>query len=324
MSEASIQRLPARGRADNIIVFASFAVLMLVVVPLALGGVGYWLTVLTTCALLSLGGLGVWLTFSIGRINIAQGAFALVGGYVTAILSTRFAVPFWLCLPVSILVAAAVGGLIGWPILRLKGVYFAMLTLSLTATAQLVFLNGGGITNGSQGINNIPRPPILTGNLRFYLASILLLLIGIAITWRFASSRIGQIFRSMRQNEELAWSLGIDVAHYRLVAFVVSSALGGATGAMFAVFQQSIFPSSYSVGDSINFMLYCFLGSLEYVWGPVFGAFLLIVTFQLLSSMQQYQTLLYGIFMIACMLFRPNGLLSLLPVLARPLRRQAS
>ena len=97
---------------------------MLVVVPLALDGAGYWLTVLTTCALLSLGGLGVWLTFSIGRINIAQGAFALVGGYVTAILSTRFAVPFWLCLPVSILAAAAIGGLIGWPILRLQGRLF--------------------------------------------------------------------------------------------------------------------------------------------------------------------------------------------------------
>ena len=177
------------------------------------------------------------------------------------------------------------GGLIGWPILRLKGVYFAMLTLSLTSTAQLVFLNGGGITHGAQGINNIPRPASLPGILPFYLASITLLLIGIAVTWRFANSRIGHIFRSMRQNEDLAWSLGIDVARYRLIAFMVSSALGGTTGAMFAVFQQSIFPSSYSVGDSINFMLYCFLGSLDYVSGPVFGAFLLIIAFQLLSGM---------------------------------------
>lgn len=324
MSDVSIQPAPVKSRANGIITFAGFAVLMLVAVPLALRGFGYWLTVLTTCALLSVGGLGVWLTFSIGRINIAQGAFALIGGYVTAILSTRFATPFWLCLPLSILVAAAVGGLIGWPILRLKGVYFAMLTLSLTSTAQLAFLNGGGITHGAQGINNIPRPASLPGILPFYLASIALLLIGIAVTWRFANSRIGHIFRSMRQNEDLAWSLGIDVARYRLIAFMVSSALGGTTGAMFAVFQQSIFPSSYGVGDSINFMLYCFLGSLDYVCGPVFGAFLLIITFQLLSGMQQYQTLLYGVFMIACMLLRPNGLLSLLPELARPLRRQVS
>jgi len=105
---------------------------MLLVVPLLLAGQGYWLTVLTTAALLAFGSLGVWLTFSIGRINIAQGAFALIGGYVVAILGTRYNVSFWLSLPLAVLVAMAVATLVGWPILRLRGVYFAMITLSLT------------------------------------------------------------------------------------------------------------------------------------------------------------------------------------------------
>jgi len=296
--------------------FALFAAVMLLVVPLLLAGQGYWLTVLTTAALLAFGSLGVWLTFSIGRINIAQGAFALIGGYVVAILGTRYDLSFWLSLPLAVLVAMAVATLVGWPILRLRGVYFAMITLSLTEVASLAFLNGGSFTAGASGITSIPRPALLSSSLSIYLASAILLLIGIALAWRFAASPAGAVFRSLRQGEELAASLGINIAHYRLLAFVVSSGMGGAAGAMFAAFQQNIFPTSYTVNDSVNFMLYCFLGGLQSVAGPVVGAFLLVIAFQLLGAIQRFQALLYGVFMIAAMLFLPNGLMSLPQVLA--------
>jgi len=301
--------------------FALFAAVMLLAVPLALAGQGYWLTVLTTAALLAFGSLGVWLTFSIGRINIAQGAFALIGGYVVAILGTRYHVSFWLALPLAVLVSMLVATLVGWPILRLRGVYFAMITLSLTEVASLAFLNGGGFTAGASGITSIPRPALLSSSLAIYIASALLLLAGIVIAWRFAVSPAGAVFRSLRQGEELAASLGIDIARYRLLAFVASSGMGGAAGAMFAAFQQNIFPTSYTVNDSVNFMLYCFLGGLQSVAGPVVGAFLLVIAFQLLSAIQKYQALLYGIFMIAAMLFLPNGLMSLPRVLAARRRR---
>ena len=301
--------------------FALFAAVLLLAVPLALAGQGYWLTVLTTAALLAFGSLGVWLTFSIGRINIAQGAFALIGGYVVAILGTRYHVSFWLALPLAVLVSMLVATLVGWPILRLRGVYFAMITLSLTEVASLAFLNGGSFTAGASGITSIPRPALLSSSLAIYIASALLLLAGIVIVWRFAVSPAGAVFRSLRQGEELAASLGIDIARYRLLAFVASSGMGGAAGAMFAAFQQNIFPTSYTVNDSVNFMLYCFLGGLQSVAGPVVGAFLLVIAFQLLSAIQRFQALLYGIFMIAAMLFLPNGLMSLPHILAARRRR---
>ncbi len=302
--------------------FALFAAALLLAVPLALAGQGYWLTVLTTAALLAFGSLGVWLTFSIGRINIAQGAFALIGGYVAAILATRYHVSFWLALPLAVLTAMAIATLVGWPILRLRGVYFAMITLSLTEVASLAFLNGGSFTEGASGITSIPRPALLSSSLAIYLASALLLLAGIVIAWRFAVSPAGAVFRSLRQGEELAASLGIDIARYRLLAFVVSSGMGGAAGAMFAAFQQNVFPTSYTVNDSVNFMLYCFLGGLQTVAGPVVGTFLLVIAFQLLSAIQRFQALLYGIFMIAAMLFLPNGLMSLPQVLGQRRRRR--
>jgi branched-chain amino acid transport system permease protein len=87
--------------------------------------------------------------------------------------------------------------------------------------------------------------------------------------------------------------------------------MGGIGGAFFAAFHQNIYPATYTISDSVNFMLYCFLGGLSYIFGPVVGAFLLVITFELLHAVQEYQTLIFGILMIACMLWLPNGILSL-------------
>ena len=291
--------------------FVAAGLAYIVLVPLLLGGRPYWLNVLTNASVLSFASLGVWVTFSIGRVNIAQGAFAMIGGYTTAILSTRYGISWWLCLPISAAVSAVIGAAIGWPILRLRGVYFAMVTLSLTEAVRLAFLNGGDFTQGATGIVNIPRPAGIDSPVAFFVLAAVLLVIGVAAVWRLGNSRLGWVFRSMRQNEDLASSIGIDVARYRVIAFAFCCAMGGIAGAFFAAFHQNIYPASYSVANSINFMLYCFLGGLDFVLGPIVGAFLLVIAFELLGALQQYQALLYGILMIAVMLFLPNGLLSL-------------
>jgi branched-chain amino acid transport system permease protein len=304
--------------------FAALVVILLVVIPIILGRSPYYITVLTNAAVLAFISLGVWVTFSIGRMNLAQGAFALVGGYVTAILSTRYGVSFWLCLPLSGLASAILGALVGWPVLRLKGVYFAMITLSLTEAIRLLALNGGVVTKGATGIVSIPRPgaiglfgltivPEFNGAdpLPFYFLASALLLLGIVGVWRLSTSRLGWVFRSLRQNEDLATSIGINVAKYRVIAFAICCFMGGIGGAFFAAYHQNIYPATYTIADSVNFMLYCFLGGLGYILGPVVGAFLLVIAFELLHAVQDYQTLIYGILMIACMLWLPNGILSL-------------
>jgi branched-chain amino acid transport system permease protein len=290
---------------------AVFVLIALAAIPVLLRDQPYFLNVLTNASALAFISLGVWVTFSIGRINIAQGAFAMIGGYTTAILSTRYGLSFWLCLPLSALIAAGIGALIGWPILRLKGVYFAMITLSLTEAVRLAFLNGGEFTQGATGIVNIPRPAGINSPVAFYMLAVVLLLLGLLAVWRLSTSRIGWVFRSLRLNEELASSIGIDIARYRVLAFAFSCALGGLGGAFFAAFLQNIYPASYSVIDSVNFMLYCFLGGLDYVLGPVAGAFVLVIGFEILHELQQYQSLMYGVLMILVILWLPNGILSL-------------
>lgn len=314
--------LPGSGRlldgTRGLLAIVLLAVFLYAVIPLVFSGRAYWFNVMTNAALLSFASLGVWITFAIGRVNIGQGAFALLGGYTSAILSTTYGLSFWLCLPISALAAGLAGFLIGWPLLRLRGIYFAMVTLSLTEAVRLLFLNTLGASGG--GILNIPRPAGLSTPLAFYLFAATLLLAGYLAVWRLANSRIGWVFRSMRENEELTMSIGIDIARYRVLAFVLCSAMGGVAGACFAALQQNIYPATYTVSDSINFMLYCFLGGLDYALGPIVGAFGLVMAFELLRSIQEYQALLYGVLMIVVMLFLPNGLLSIGTLLRRGAR----
>ena len=115
----------------------------------------------------------------------------------------------------------------------------------------------------------------------------------------------------MRQNEDLAESIGINVAKYRILAYAVCCAFGGMGGSFFAAYLQNIYPSTYSVTDSVYFMLYCFLGGLDFIFGAVAGAFLLVISFELLHDLQEYQALIYGLVMISFILWLPNGILSL-------------
>ena len=299
-----------------------------VLVPAFIALTGRWdfYYTLTSVALLSVGAAGVWLTFHIGRINIGQGAYALVGGYVSAILVMKAGVSFWATLPLAGIACAAVSVVIGLPILRLRGVYFAMVTLVLTEVARLTAL-ALPVTNGAKGITSIPLPGELSilgltivpdfaslanPKLAFYLLAAVLMVLTYFVLWRIVNSRLGHLCRSLQQNEELAASIGVNTAMLRVLAYSISSFFGGIAGAMFVAISQSIYPSSFVVTDSVNFMLYCFLGGLGYVFGPMLGTFLLYFGWDLLSVAKQYQLLIYSGAMIALMLVLPNGVLSLL------------
>jgi len=208
-------------------------------------------------------------------------------------------------------VAGLAGAVIGSFILKLRGIYFSMLTICLTEGIRLAFLNGGSLTQGSKGITGLPQPFEGDSPLPMYYLSLALLAFGLLVTWRVHGSRVGRIFRAMRLNEDLAESFGTHVWRYRVLAFSIACALGGLGGSYFAVFTQSIYPQSFTVEHSIYYMLFCFLGGLEFVSGAMVGAFALTILFELLSEFQQYQTLVYGVLMIGVILLLPNGLMAL-------------
>ena len=133
-----------------------------------------------------------------------------------------------------------------------------------------------------------------------------------AVLWRIVNSRLGHLCRSLQQNEELAASIGVNIAYLRVLVYAISSFFGGISGVVFVAISQSIYPSSFVVTDSVNFMLYCFVGGLSYVAGPMVGTLLLYFGWDLLTVAKDYQMLIYSSAMIALMLVLPNGVLSLL------------
>lgn len=317
----------AMTRSMKIAPIAALLAVVFVAVPvlISMSGRTDLFYTFTSVALLSIASAGVWLTFYIGRINIGQGAYALMGGYVSAILVVTYGWSFWLTLPVAGLFCAAASVLIGLPILRLRGVYFAMVTLVLTEVARLLAL-ALPITNGAKGMVSIPLPGALSAfgltiipdfatlhnaRLAFYLLAVALMVLCFAVVYRLVHSRVGKLCQSLQQNEELASSIGVNIAYLRVVAYAVSSFFGGVAGAIFAAISQSIYPSSFTVTDSVNFMLNCFLGGLGYVFGPMLGTLVLYFGWDLLFQTGRFQLLIYSTLMIVLMLFLPNGLLSL-------------
>jgi branched-chain amino acid transport system permease protein len=315
------------NRNAKILAVAAYLLAVFVVIPLLIGATGrkdlYY--TLTSVALLSIASAGVWLTFFIGRINIGQGAYALMGGYASAILVMSYGVSFWWTLPIAGAFCAVASILIGLPILRLRGVYFAMVTLVLTEVTRLLAL-ALPITSGAKGITSIPLPGALSifgmplipdfatmqnPRIAFYYLAAALMTACFAGMHRLVNSRIGHICMSLQQNEELASSIGVNIAYLRLIAYAISSFLGGISGAVFVAVTQSVYPSSFTVTDSVNFMLNCFLGGLGYVFGPMLGTLVLYFGWNLLFETGKFQLLIYSTLMILLMLILPNGILSL-------------
>lgn len=312
----------------NLAAVAAFLLAVYLGIPAAIsfsGRLDLYYT-LTAVALLSIASAGVWLTFYIGRINIGQGAYALVGGYVSALLVTQMGVSFWWSLPLAGLFCAALAVLIGLPILRLRGVYFAMVTLVLTEVGRLAAL-ALPFTNGAKGITSIPLPgelnvlgltlipdfgTLANPKLGFYFMAVTMMTLAYAVLWRIVNSRLGHLCRSLQQNEELAASIGVNTAYLRVLAYAISSFFGGIAGASFVAISQSLYPSSFQVTDSVNFMLNCFLGGLGFVFGPMLGTLLLYFGWDLLFATGRFQLLIYSSLMIVLMLVLPNGVLSLL------------
>lgn len=303
-------------------------VFLLVIIPVILLVIqrNDFLYGITSVAILATISAGVWLSFYMGRINMGQGAYALIGAYTTAVLVVQYDISFWIALFVSGFVAAFFSILIGLPILRLRGVYFSMVTLTLTEVVRLIAIALVPLTNGPRGITNIPLPGELSlfgitlipdfatlqnSKIAFYYLAVVVMIVAFAIVYRLVNSRTGILLKSLQQNEELASSFGVNIAYLRVISYAISSFLGGIGGAIFINLTQSVYPTTFQVADSINYMLYTFLGGLAYVFGPILGAFVLYFSWDMLFIFKEYQLLIYSSIMILLMLFLPNGILSL-------------
>ncbi|MBI2562979.1 MAG: branched-chain amino acid ABC transporter permease [candidate division NC10 bacterium] len=249
-----------------------------------------------------------------GQLNIGHSAFMSVGAYTSALLAKHLSVPFEGSLLCGALLATAVGLAIGYPALRLRGVYFAMVTVAFVEVIRLIAGIWVPLTRGNSGLSGIPKPSILgmtlaTRTSQYYLAVVLMLVV-LLILYKLERSRLGLIWKSIGMADNLAQSLGVNVALHKLLAFAIGCFFAGVAGAFYAHFIRFLFPPEFGFLMAVNILVYNFVGGRGHFAGPIVGAvFLSLLSEPFRGS--PYETIFFSIVMLLAILFLPGGLITL-------------
>ena len=308
----------AAGRRLGGAVTIAIGIAILLLVPVA--GGPFVAQVMVFVGLYILMGLGLNLEVGFaGLLDLGFVAFFAIGAYAMALLTSRGEVgiahwSFWAAMPVAIAVSLVAGILFGIPVLRVRGDYLAIATLGLGEIVRLLVLSDAlkPWLGGSFGVLSIPKPRLdgweLSGPREIYYLTMVASALVAYVAWRLQDSRLGRAWMAIREDEDVAQALGIDLVSTKLLAYGLGGAMGGMGGAIFAVLVGSVFPHSFSLLISINVLVLIILGGLGSLWGVVVGALVLVGLPELLREFGEYRFLVYGIVLVVMMLVRPEGL----------------
>jgi branched-chain amino acid transport system permease protein len=252
-----------------------------------------------------------------GLLDLGYVAFYAVGAYSYALLNYHFGLGFWTLLPVSALLAAFFGILVGFPVLRLRGDYLAIVTLAFAEILRLVLENWNDFSFGPSGISNIPRPGFFGMNLTLeqsaiYMYFLLIALCGLTIfvTYRLQHSRIGRAWVALREDELACQATGIDKTKAKLTAFALGAMWAGIAGVLFAAKTTFINPASFTFMESAMILSIVVLGGMGSIPGIILAALAIILLPEYLRVFSDYRMILFGAALIIMMIFRPGGLMA--------------
>ena len=306
---------PERWRRRIVVVFG---IAVIVAMPVATNQ--FIAQVMTIVGLYVLMGFGLNIELGLaGLLDLGFVAFFAVGAYTVALLTANGALAvahltFWEALPVAMALAAAAGFVFGLPVLRVRGDYLAVATLGLGEIVRVLVLSDmlKPALGGSQGIIDIPRPSIGAFTLASPVEIAYLALAACAAAawcaWRMQHSWLGRRWLAVREDEDVAQALGIDLVKVKLLAYTIGAAFAGLAGAVFAAMAGAVFPHSFQLLVSINVLALLVVGGIGSFAGVVIGSLALIGTPELLREFGEFRYLAYGIVMVAMMRARPGGL----------------
>jgi branched-chain amino acid transport system permease protein len=267
-----------------------------------------------------------------GLLDLGYVAFYAVGAYAYALLAQNFGLSFWICLPLAGILAAFWGVMLGFPVLRLRGDYLAIVTLAFGEIIRIVIINWQSFTNGPNGISGIPRPsffgapfndseagfaalfglefnPVHRIIFLFYLILALALLTNF-VTLRLRRLPIGRAWEALREDEIACRSLGINTTNTKLTAFAMGAMFGGFAGSFFATRQGFISPESFVFMESALVLAIVVLGGMGSQLGVAVAALVMIGGFEFFRQFEQFRMLVFGIAMVSIMVWRPRGLIA--------------
>ncbi|HEV1998893.1 MAG TPA: high-affinity branched-chain amino acid ABC transporter permease LivM [Xanthobacteraceae bacterium] len=267
-----------------------------------------------------------------GLLDLGYVAFYAVGAYSYALIATYFGWSFWVCLPLAGFIAACWGVALGFPVLRLRGDYLAIVTLAFGEIIRLVIINWQSLTNGPNGISGIPRPSFFglafndepggfaaTFGLEFspvhriiflFYVILALALITNFVTLRLRRLPVGRAWEALREDEIACRSLGINTTHTKLTAFAIGAMFGGFAGSFFATRQGFISPESFVFMESALVLAIVVLGGMGSQLGVAIAALVMIGGFELFREFAQFRMVVFGGAMVAIMVWRPRGLIA--------------
>lgn len=287
--------------------------LCLVVIPL-IDRDPYHIDVLTNIGIFILlaVGLNVVVGFA-GLLNLGYGAFFAIGAYSYAMLNIYFGLSFWLGIPISAIISGIFGILLGAPAIRVRGDYLAIVTLGFGEIIRIIFNNLDRLTGGPNGLLGIAHPILFDFNFGvqsspYYYLVLCLAISALFITNRLSVSRIGRAWIAVREDEVAASCAGIDTTRVKVLAFGIGASVAGIAGCVFASKQGTVTPDSFDFILSVMILSMVVLGGLGSIKGAILGAMVLTLLPEILRGFALYRMLIFGLAMIAIMLFRPQGL----------------
>jgi len=280
-----------------------------------------------TLHILILIGINIILTSSLrliaisGQLSLAHGGMMAVGAYTSALLVMKLGLSSWVALPFGGLAAASLAFFVGYPFVKLKDIYFAMVTIFFAEMIILTAEQWRSLTGGSSGIINIPRPDsiVIRGLLRmdfaskvdFYYFILVLMLVSLLILYAIEHSRIGLTWLSIRQADSLAESVGINVTRFKVLAFCIGCFFAGIVGAFYSQYISVINPRTFGFFFAIYVVVYMVVGGMRRFSGPILGAFALTIVPELARALREFQPFVFAGVLMLIIFFMPEGLVDL-------------
>jgi branched-chain amino acid transport system permease protein len=297
--------------------------------PLLTGGILFFLifptqfstyqtTIMTTALMYVVLGLGLNIVVGVaGLLDLGYVAFYAVGAYSYALLNLHFGFGFWTALPIGGLLGALFGILLGFPVLRLRGDYLAIVTLGFGEIIRLILENWGEFSQGPSGISNIPRPGLFGMELTLdqsimytYYLMILMVAFTIFVINRLQNSRIGRAWFALREDDIACQAMGIDKTRTKLTAFALGATWAGMAGVFFAAQNTFVSPKSFTFLESAIILCIVVLGGMGSIIGVIIGALILILLPEYLRAIADYRMLAFGAVLVVMMIFRPQGIIA--------------
>ena len=278
----------------------------------------YQINIMISALIYIMLGLGLNIVVGLaGQLVLGYAAFYAVGAYTYGLLNTYFGLGFWAVLPVGGIMAALFGLMLGFPVLRLKGDYLAIVTLGFGEIIRLVLENWTSVTKGSFGLSNLSRPSLFgmemgvteATNYIYYIV-LAAVVVTIIVVGRLKNSRIGLALQALREDEIACEAMGIDLTKVKLSAFALGSCWAGFAGVIFAAKTTFINPASFTFMESAMVLSMVVLGGMGSVLGVTIAAAILVLAPEYLRAFSEYRMLLFGAVMVIMMIYRPQGLIS--------------